>query len=307
MAHWFTGLLVHSDRYGQGKVGLPGSEALGANFRMLYSIEPAAFWFLIFYATAWAVIWLMERKKREEPQIVRLLGVGCVSLALQLAITIKHPAAHYLVGGLAIAPLLNAAIVWYLLRSSLPQVVRMGSVVAAGVLTIASFGHVFHYLRTWIETSTAIRNEIVKLEGEVGQERECIIIGAYRTSLAGFALALGDQYSNYQQRKVLAGIYPDFVSLNVWSGRFASFAADLSLNGVKSWISDGQCVLLAGTPAFVMPQAPTVLPGVRLKPFLVASEETIYRLELVASPPDGDYPPAAAIVVEGTHAASLPR
>lgn len=216
MAHWFTGLLVHADRYGQGKVGLPDSEALATNLRNLYALEPAAFWFLAFYVLTWAVVWLWVRKESDESRIPMLLGVGCMSLVLQMAMTIKHPAAHYLVGGLAITPLLNAGIVWCLLKSSLPMPTRSVVAVVATALVGLSLWRATDSVKNWVNATSFNRHEMRELKARVAQERGCTIMGAYRTSLAGFALAFGDQYSNNQQRKTLARIYPDVVALSLW-------------------------------------------------------------------------------------------
>lgn len=73
---------------------------------------------------------------------------------------------------------------------------------------------------------------------------------------------------------------------------------------MKSWVSEGRCVLLAGTPAFVMPAAPEVLPGLKLKPLTAAGEDAVYRLEMSSSSSEDEVPAADAIVLEAEQVSS---
>src|SRR5438876_11282605 len=85
------------------------------NLAILYSGEPFLFISLGFYLLAFFGIKRLLSQDNAEAQIkiLNLLWIGCLIIAVHIAITAKHPGLHYMLPAMGFTGLLNAALVFF--------------------------------------------------------------------------------------------------------------------------------------------------------------------------------------------------
>ncbi len=249
MVSWFTSLLTHTERYGRGRVGIPGADVLVANVLSLWREEFPLFCLFGLYGAVLLLLPLFQRQGMPVTDRARpLLLAACIAIVAETVLVAKHPATHYLVPVLVLTAFVNSALYAILLRSELgmPAVRRLCLVVMVAFIGIGLYRN-WSYFRWWENTARTDRQNIIDVRALEDRLTGCQIIGSFRSSLKVYALSFGSDYSGAVHQKTMEKLYPGAIHYNPFSGRFLSFAYEDKKKDVKRLISSEQCVLMEGT------------------------------------------------------------
>lgn len=272
---WFGSILVHQGQYGSGMYGFPEFDIVMDNLAILYSGEPFLFISLGFYLLAIFGIKSLLSRGNAEPQIkiLNLLWIGCLIIAVQIAITAKHPGLHYMLPAMVFTGLLNAALVF--LHKTDHRYALTRAVLIVGVLVVGlSLNGV--RLAAWAKDAESHHLETKDLLHETKKKDGCWQVGYYRSPLIEYALAFGNDLSGSRYGDVLQRMYPNAMFYNIWSQEFHSFVARIQSRTLVDQINQGRCIVLLGSP-FRGPYA-IYKSKLVLTPLLVTSNWALYRL-----------------------------
>ena len=247
MLNWFATILVHQGRYGSGAYGFPDFEALAVNLAKVYSHEPGFFIAFLFYLVAATGMSVTRAPGHNAPflKIRRLLWVGCLVLALQIAATAKHPGAHYLIPSMIFTSLLNATSLAFLYRRVPAESKLLTLILATGlagiVLTFSGMR-----LSNWMSSSETKGLETGALLDELKRDPACVPVAYYRSPSIAYALAFGNSYSGGWYGAALEQLYPGRVFYNIWKREFHTFTRRINEPALLEGLRSGHCVLLFG-------------------------------------------------------------
>jgi hypothetical protein len=280
-------------------VGFPGAATLSSHVASILQYEPMLVLLLACYIAVYFAIrkgWIRSANGEAE-RVGRLLLVGVIVLTVQVAITLKHFAMHYLLPAMVFTMLLNAGLVFLLSRAK-PGKVRRG--LQAGTVLLLALGmwHSYRWVGIWKTLSNQYRADVSSLVSRRNEMKDCAVIPYYRSSNPEFALSFGDDWTGNVYGRELAAIYPKAVHYNVWDHQFYSMKLEGRREQVRSALAGGGCYLMQGTP--LAKEDLDRLSGFTLNEVLVAGNEGLYRLGLGASTViiTEAAPPANAIAID---------
>jgi len=199
-------------------------------------------------------------------------------IAVQIAVTAKHPSAHYLLPSLVITGLMNAAVVALLQR---PEAGRGRIFLGALVLLVVGYGLNLNYLRMRASVGNArrYRDTQVRLIKELDSTlRECQRVGYYRSSLPEYALAFGDYWSGEVHHEELKRMYPKALFYEIGRKCFYSFDGDVPDSEILGRLKQGECIVMCG-PSFDRPPYKGLYGAeLNLEPIVDTEFGGIYRL-----------------------------
>ena len=105
---------------------------------------------------------------------------------------------------------------------------------------------------------------------------DAILVGYYRTSLPGYALAFGNYFAGGRYGPRLRELYPNVLFYDIWRGQFYSFVADVTDDEVTTLVRSGRTILLYGSP-FVGGYE-VYQDGLVTEPILIKGDKALYRL-----------------------------
>jgi hypothetical protein len=272
--HWLTSLLIRTERYGSGPVGLPPGWEWKSRLKHRVNEEPFIFCSLLYYAL---VLPAMTRVRRDPLtlSVRRLAGVICGAIGLQLVMTWKHYGTRYLLPSLVICALLNACIVLWLSSSGPPVVLRRSLAVVGAVLMTAGLWSSQSAVAGWLTEAAGNQAAVRTLAAVRGNAKGCLAIGFYQASNPGYALAFGSEYTAGVHGKTLEELYPDFIFYDQFSNTFRTWTLEPRIAQVRKMGVQDRCVLLQGTPNVV---GLHVEPEFSLETIAEAGDQAIYRL-----------------------------
>jgi hypothetical protein len=281
MIQWFIALLLHTERYGKGAVGVPSTGTLLRNVAAQARDEPFLFFLLGIYG---CLLFAALLRSDGLAPLRRVLWVACAAIGLEVFMVAKHPAPQYIVPVLVLPALVNSMLFAHSIRSIEQESVRRA--LAIGV-TLVTAGGVFlaaNQLRVWVAGSEAYVEQVGGL-GEKGRAlRGCQFIGMYRSSLPEYALAFGDDFAAGGQRQAVHELHPDLVAFNVFSGQFVSSKSEDRLAFVREKLRNGGCLILQGTR--LDPSSRAAMSNITLAEVGSGAGEVLYRLRLDANAPE---------------------
>ena len=281
---WMMSIAIHSGRYGGGRVGLPSLAEVARHFLELGEVQPAILVLLPFYVLVLIALSVAPLKDTDPllASTKRILKIGCAIIVIQLVITLKHFSPRYMVPCLVFTALVNAFVAMALSRRVLAEMPRavlglMGAAIFVGGALGTSAMVLVHARKE--RDYQAAAEELARKRAEM---KDCVTIGYYRSSLPGFALNFGNEYSAGVHGEVLKKIYPDLIMYNTG---FWDFTMNGRLEAVEQRLAKGQCVLMQGSP---MPDGPSELPSelstlpseLSIRPVAVIGDQALYRLSL---------------------------
>lgn len=269
MYDWFISLLTHKGQYGHGEKGFPGAVVLWANLKGLYSAEPLFFILLGYFI---AVIAYLRYKKECFPtaQLQKLLSIGSVVIMGQIIITVKHPAARYMVPSIMVTTLLNAAAVEYYTNKDVTMC-KIDNVLFGLFCLIVFSGFVFNCNRIIDWT----RNTANDFRANLTIRNECHDISYYGSSRIEYALAFGDDFSGRVYGNRLKNMYPDALFFNLFTKKFHAFDRFVADEEILGMLNSGECLLLVGFPL----EAPSAVNlRLTLEPGRAIGNQVAYRL-----------------------------
>jgi hypothetical protein len=283
--HWLISLMTHTGYYGQGPSGFMAPAMVTDSANRLFTAEPFMFYWLAYYIAAVAAIMLASRKSRSRltSATIRLLWVGCVCMAIQIAMAVKSlVAARYVLPALLIMPLLNCFLAWLLASGeALNRATRFGIALVGSGLLLASIGSTASRVKQWAVDSREYQAGINKLSAYRLGLGDCMVIGYYTSSVGEYALTFGGEYTEGVHGKVLESIYPDRMFLH--GNRLFSFTLADREERLRQMLSEGRCVLIQGTPII---RGPGGLPDeFSVTEVTRGADEVLYRMSLASPAP----------------------
>lgn len=302
-AQWFFGLLSHSGRYGQGPSGLPTSTMLFTNLKLQYAHDPLLFYWLAYYISVFVALRFVVVTPNAPLAVAarRLLLTGCIIILVQLAMSIKHFAPHYILPCLTITALLNAMLALLVMSSAIRRGARNALVACGAGLLGASVSHNITALNQSMNAGRDAARGIRQLDKKRAELSNCITIGYYRSSLPSFALEFANGYANGSTNEMLEELYPGTITYNIFSNQFLSFAHEPQEALVRRKLSEGRCVLLQGVGRDNLPADFSLQQVAITGNDVTNNRESLFRLTSLSSgePPTNDFRvPANAITVE---------
>lgn len=264
---WLAKLAVHKDRYGGGDVGVPPVSRIADSAAQMIGLEPLIV--LLFLELLVLVSFILVRRKaRTEPED-RAFVVGTALLAVQIALTLKHPGVHYLLPAAIVASWLHAMLLQRLrVRAGVTGGRARAAVAVSVVLSLASLAL---GLSWWVPLMRDARRGAQDLAAAVARQN-CGVVGCYGASLPMYAMSFGNGLS----RSVFAGklmeLYPGQVFYNIWKQHFYTFRTELSDAEAFAQPAYEHCMLFQGPPVIERQRF-------ALTPLMVRSE-VLYRVEL---------------------------
>ena len=305
MAKWMQSLAMHSGQYGGGSVGLPSGATLLANLRGQLRGEPILFLFLLVYAGLLFLLLFRPNLWVEAANLKPMLWTGCITIAIQTAMSAKHPAPHYIVPALLAPCVVNGVITATILRAASQRWRN-----AIHLVLVAIFAGILYYnaprVSAAIRSAERYRDEAQALAKTPEALRGCRFVGMYRSSLPTYALSFGNEFANFRQGPVLQQLYPDSVNYNIFAHKFYSITGEQQGSSIRHLVAEGNCVIMQGTP--LTRDEISLLKGLSLQEVALSAKEASYRVSLG---PDVGEPllkevtlPPTAIVIEAERFAS---
>ena len=281
MYRWFWALLIHTERYGAGPVGVPSAATLLSHAADMFQYEPMLALLAACYTASYVAIrkgWV-RTPNGEALRVGPLLLAGVVVIAVQIVITVKHYAIHYLLPAMVFTMLLNAALVFLFSRSKPGKVSR--SLYGATVLLLAlGTWHSYRWLAIWKTLSDQYRADVSSILCRRREMEDCVVIPYYRSSSQEFALSFGDGSTGYAYSRELSGLYPKAINYNIWEQQFYSLKMEPARSEIRRALAGGACYLMQGWPPSKAGLG--ALSDFTLTPILVAGDESLHRLGLAA-------------------------
>jgi hypothetical protein len=288
MLRWFGSLLLHKQRYGHGPVGFPSLAALEECVRAIRVYEPMLFLLPLFYAASYTAIrkgW-MRTPHGEADRVGRLLLAGMIAIAIQVVITLKHFALHYLLPAMLFTMLLNAALV-FVFRRAEPGRASRGLQAAALVLLAIGAWRCYEWMGIWKFVANRYQADTSAILDQLSEMKDCTVIPYYRASSQPFALAFGNENAHAAYTPILAELYPGAIYYHAWNHEFYSWKNGLQGDEIRRSLAGGRCFLMQGTP--FSDKALEEINGFSLTPVLIVAHssfsEAIYRLGLAPGAP----------------------
>jgi hypothetical protein len=277
MYGWFASLLIHTERYGKGPVGFPSAATLLSHVAEIHLYEPMLVLLLAFYAASYVAIrkgWV-RTPNGEAVRVGRLLLVGVVAIAVQIAITLMHFSLQYLLPAMVFTMLLNAALIFLFSRAE-PGKVSRGLYAAMVLLLVLGMWHSYRWLAILKTLSNQYRADVSSILNRRREMKDCTVIPYYRSSSQEFALSFGYDGNGGVNGRELAELYPKAIHYNIWAHQFYSMNAEPRWLEIRRALAGGACYVMQGEPPSKADLE--ALSGFTLTPILIAGDEGLYRL-----------------------------
>jgi hypothetical protein len=245
--NWFRSIATHDGMYGHGHLGIPSIWKLLTNLQALFFREPLLFLLLVIYFS----LALFLKKKNGNShrginkKVKNLLWIGCLIIASQVVITAKHPSVHYMLPAMAATCFINAAIVYVMFKDSDKLSKRIGVIFLFFLCVSFIFNGV--RIKEWVLENHRNVYKSEELISKVNSIKNSLKIGVYRSSLPGFALSFGNDWSGNSYGKPLAQLYPDTIFYNIWDQTFYSFTGRLSPEAMETLFKKYQNIVMVGS------------------------------------------------------------
>ena len=234
--------------YGQGPAGVPEAGTLLSNAKSLFLGEPFLFLSLAVYVifslflkfNKWDSDYLLKRK------IQKLLGLVCMVIFVQIAITAKHPHTHYMLPSMVATGLMNAGLVYYFLKVDHGRRALISFSLIAFLLV--AFSYNILRVKSWVGENQAYAQASHELLSKIGTFKGSIKVGFYRSSLPGYAMAFGDEFAGGYYGGELDSFYPDTIFYNIWWKKFYTVKGVIDKSAIKTAINKGYSIIMVGTP-----------------------------------------------------------
>ena len=275
---WLYRILTHSERYGNGPVGLPSSDAVLANARDLFHREPLLLPLFAIYAAVLIVLALQSNRGPFTGAMRRIWWIGLVVIAIQLTASLKHYFPRYMLPAMALMLMMNSLLFLWIRSAEPSSSIRIPLAILAAAIFLGGIGNTIIELPRWAQHWQLYTEEAHKLDADRKAQGDCMSIGYYSSSLPSFSLAFGSEYSGAIHGRMLKRLYSDQIHFNRFGGGFRSFSMEGRLKAVEEHLQKGGCVLLQGGG---ITAGEKLVPGeFVLEPISHYTMESLYRLRL---------------------------
>jgi hypothetical protein len=290
---WLTSIATHTSRYGRGDPGLVDLSTLPTTFWDLFGQDKIFFYLiglstLIFFITTFWFIWYRLKKANLQnslnPSIFNksywLFSCILLIILVQLLLTLKHPAIHYLLPSMGLCSLLILVQIKIIEEIFSPVSKHLNakniSLFIVGVYVVILINNAHSQISLIGQRNASYFSEIQTIRSLAKDKySQCVHVKYYRSSDKESALKLGDDFAANQYAEALNHIYPNNVFYSLWSKKYYSFNKELNLNPISS----KNCVVFQGSPLKeidIIPEYLILRREMRLKPIFEGQEEAIY-------------------------------
>lgn len=286
--NWLTSIATHTGRYGGGNQGLVNVSELPNIFASLVGqdqlffsiIGLSALNFLIL--TSWFVWDCLKNLNFNNllqvfttNKLYRIFACLLLIVLVQLLITLKHPAIHYLLPSMGLCSMLilvQVSLVANFLTPVLkPTTLRVIGLSVLCMYTILIVTNTHSSILQSVKMKQSYMVEIQTINRIIQQKYiDCVHISYYRSSNKEYALKFGNDFASNQFSELLQSMYPKRVFYNIWSHKYYSFNTELNQN----LLMNEQCVIFQGSP-FTQKNIQHK-PKAKIKPIFEGHYESLY-------------------------------
>lgn len=291
--NWLTSIATHTGRYGSGNQGLVDASALPNTFASLINQDQLFFYIIalstlnFFIVTFWIGLNRLKLLNLQASSAIYfsnkfyyLFACHLLIILIQLALTLKHPAIHYLLPSMGLCSLLILIQVSLFAKLLTPV---LGSTILGniglfllGLYAVVVANNVYANILQVEKSHTSYIVEIETINRLIQQNYDrCVSVRYYRSSDKEYALKFGDDFAANQFSKILQSMYSKGTFYNIWSRKYYSFNHELDLNSVLNH----RCIVFRGTPLAQLTQlesyAPRI-PNTKLQTIFEGQNEALY-------------------------------
>ncbi len=209
MFGWLTSIATHTGQYGSGNEGVIDVANIPQTLNRLVTGNPFYFSLIVLSTGGWLWFRFQSRQEREQidletmiasQKLLKVLGIILAIAWVQIAITIKHPAAHYLMPSLGLSGLLIFVQVrlWQITAAHrhLLTIERWLSVAVLTICLSIASSQIWSTVSTTISFANDYTQELTKTQTSIDRNYPtCLRVRYYISPSQAYALAVGDEYS----------------------------------------------------------------------------------------------------------------
>jgi hypothetical protein len=287
MFDWITAIVTHAGVHGSGSRQLFDIPMMHFNLATQYRDFPALFIVLcclLMWSTYCVIKWLLPLSTNTHGlgdlfRTIRVPLVMCLTGVAQIAMILKHPGYHYMV---PVLPAITVAIAWliFALIGSISEAKKamISALLLVGGLLVSyqSVAGVVNRLTTSRSDQNLATNSIDKI---LRQYQDPIIIGAYRSTIAQYALAYAVTYAPGLEPKI-GKYFTNFYEWNHTGRELVKHGQGvIPTQLITQWIQEGKVIFLV-SPTYYADFA-----TLSISPVYIGSLQSLYR---VWGLPEGD-------------------
>ncbi len=267
---WIGVITIHTGRYGQGEKRVVNWSAFPNTFTELFLKDPFFFYLVLFLTTFFVLliitkIYQITRKQKYEltnqilfywidHKFYKLSSCVLLIILIQIFVTIKHPAIHYLMPAMGLSGLLFFLQIKlgedYFSQFTLP-IAETSTTKLQKYMVFGVIGAYFFLMTNSTSNQILLANknyqiylsDVQKSHDLLHQNKKCLHVSYYRSSDQEYALKFGNEFSNNQYSLSLQTIYNQSVFYNIWYKKYYSFAKELSVDILQN----KECVIFYGS------------------------------------------------------------
>jgi hypothetical protein len=222
---WSFGLVIHSNRYGRGPVGLPSPGLYFSSLRALLDTAPLLLIIPVVTVLLLTVASIIPAQPRlVRPVSLRLFWAVFVVQLISLLTVAKHPAEHYLIP-LFITTGLNLVLVLFAFQTGEQSAVRraIGWLALASLLVVGltNFVQETPALYANLREQAADHLRLYKHAKEIAINNQRV--DYFFSDSPEYALCYGNDYAAKAFGQQLSSIYPGRLFFNIFNSRFETF------------------------------------------------------------------------------------
>jgi hypothetical protein len=222
---WIFGLVVHSQRYGSGPVGLPSPGVYFSALKQLLDSAPLLVIIPIATGILLTIASFIPAQSRPRRTVsLRLVWAVFVVQLISLLTVAKHPAQHYLIP-LFITTGLNLVLVLFAFQTGEQSAARgtIGWLALAGLLVVGltNFVQETPALYANLRGQAANHLRLYKHAKEIAINNQRV--DYFFSDSPEFAICYGNDFAGRAFGEQLSRIYPDRLFFNIFINRFETF------------------------------------------------------------------------------------
>ncbi len=222
---WIFGLVIHSDAYGSGPVGLPSPGIYFSSLRALLLSAPV----LLIIPVVTVLLLTIASFIPAQPRLVRPVSLRLVwavfgAQLISLLTVAKHPAEHYLIP-LSLTTGLNLVLVLFVFLSDGQSAVRR----AIGWLALASllvFG-LINFVQDTPDLYADLKEQAADNQRLYKHAKEIAVnnqrVDYFFSDSPEYALCYGNDFAAKAFGQQLSNLYPGRLFFNIFNNRFETF------------------------------------------------------------------------------------
>ena len=281
LGKWILDLAIHQERYGGGGVGIPNLVILWNNLKGLFYSEPCFFIFVGLFLGLLMILVIKRNISSFLPikQYLKVITIFSSIILIQIAITVKHPAVHYLLPSMCLIGIIILAI-FNIFKNNWPIKIQEKIIIyTLGIFFLICITLSVKGSFDWSKSMKKYCLNVNKIQDLINtQYQDCTVVRYYTSSSIENALSFGNAFAGKRYCEALEKLYPKTVVYSIWSKKFFDFCHEIKPNKLKERFQNGECFLMQGAP--FTGNNEKFLPPVKLEKLENGNlKETLYRIQ----------------------------